>query len=86
MNYSYDGLGNQERARRLKQNKAMLKKAQAKSMEKSKVIEELMSIKPFTVEAVKSLPKLVRTSRAQSRISKRVQKLRLQGYMIEKGK
>ena len=32
MNYQYDGLGNQERARRIKQNKAMLKKAQAKTM------------------------------------------------------
>jgi delta-aminolevulinic acid dehydratase/porphobilinogen synthase len=86
MNYSYDGLGNQERARRLKQNKAMLKKAQAKSMEKSKVIEELMSIKPFTAKAVKSLPKLYKTAKEQNRISKRVQKLRLQGYMIQKGK
>jgi hypothetical protein len=64
----------------------MLKKAQAKSMEKSKVIEELMSIKPFTAKAVKSLPKLYKTAYKQNRISKRVQKFRLQGYMIEKGK
>ena len=86
MNYTYDGMGNRERARRVRQNKAMLKKAQAKSMEKSKVIEELMSIKPFTAKAVKSLPKLYKTAKEQNRISKRVQKLRLQGYMIEKGK
>ena len=54
MNYTYDGMGNRERARRVRQNKAMLKKAQAEAMEKSKVVEELMSIKPFTIESVKS--------------------------------
>ena len=39
MNYTYDGMGNRARARRVRQNKAMLKKAQAEAMEKSKVVE-----------------------------------------------
>ena len=86
MNYTYDGMGTRERARRVRQNKAMLKKAQAEAMEKSKVVEELMSIKPFTIEAVRSLPKLYKTAKEQSAISKRVQRLRRIGYMIEKGK
>jgi len=86
MNYQYDGLGNQERARRIKQNKAMLKKAQAKTMERSKVINELMAIKPFTMKAVASLPKLAREAKKQRKGAARVQKLRVQGYMLEKGK
>ena len=86
MNYTYDGMGNRERARRVRQNKAMLKKAQAEAMEKSKVVEELMSIKPFTMKAVASLPKLAKEANKQRKGAARVAKLRVQGYMLEKGK
>ena len=41
MNYTYDGMGNRERARRVRQNKAMLKKAQAEAMKSLKLLKNL---------------------------------------------
>ena len=38
------------------------------------------------MEYKEAFTELYKTAKEQNRISKRVQKLRLQGYMIEKGK